>query len=127
MTRAADIYAEIHLRSDSLRGEIGAAKGSLSSFQADIGKLAGPARGFLLATGAAVALAVKAFADGERANDMLRSALRATGNEVDENYRKYSNFATAIAKVTTLSHDGVIQLQTLALNLAHRQRTSMRL
>ena len=117
MTRISSLYADLNLRTGSFRREVYGLRSGIRSLGGDVSLVSGAAKGFLLATGAAVAIAVRQFAAGEKAQAGLKSALAATGAEVDNNMASYGRFADQIASVTSLSVDQVAVLQTNAVNL----------
>lgn len=112
-----DLVADLRLGTGNLRGDIGRAKGIFGGLAGSLGLGGGAGLRQLTAIGAAVGLAVEEFAKADTASRGLKTALAATGAEVDNNFTRLSAFADEMRNSTVLSATFSKQMMTLALNM----------
>ena len=67
---------------------------------------------------AAVAgVSLKAFADQQKAETAMRSALQSTGQEVEKNFARMQQMASGIQKVTTVGDEMALEMAAVATNM----------
>ena len=67
---------------------------------------------------AAVAgVSLKAFADQQKAETAMRSALQSTGQEVEKNFARMQQMASGIQKVTTVGDEMALEMAAIATNM----------
>ena len=93
------------------------ARKRMERFQAGLERVSRHAMRFGLALAAGIGLAVRAYAKQERAENDLATALRATGQEVDANMRRFKELAAGIQKVTTYADEDILSFQAYATHL----------
>lgn len=67
--------------------------------------------------GAAIGYTVKLASTQQDAENGLKAALKATGQEVDKNFLKLSKQAAALQKVTTAGDEATMSVQALGINM----------
>lgn len=97
----------------NVTGAVGKVKGMLGGLSTS--GLA--ALGLGASIGAIGGIALKAFAESEAAEQGLRAALKATGQEVDGNMEKFSNLANALQSVTTQDDEATLAIIKTGLEM----------
>ncbi len=116
----AKAWVDIGARTVSWDRALGNVKKQMKGLGESLGAFSGHVYTFwgaLAGAGGGAAFALKSYAEQERADQQLKSALASTGNEVDKNYEKLKNFATQLQKSTVYGDDATEALIAYALNL----------
>src|SRR5712671_1869195 len=90
----AEAFVDIGANTKPLDSALVGVKGSITSLGSVFGKLQGYATAAFAAMSLAGGFVVHAFADAEAASSSLRTALAATGQEVNNNYAKLDGLAS---------------------------------
>jgi len=116
----AEVFVEVGTKLNPLKGGLARAKGMVSGFAKEAGGIMGSgfaALGLVAGIGATIALAVKEFAEAEKAERGLASALKATGQEVDSNLESMKKLAEAVKQCTTIDDDEVIAAMKVGVQM----------
>lgn len=120
--KLAELYTEINVKDQQARKQLKGFRGVLERQQANLEKISAVGRKAFLGISAGIGVAIKFGADQEKAENSLRSALEATGSEVEKNMKRFKDLAGAIQKVTTSGDEANLELMALALNLGVNEK-----
>jgi len=115
--KIAEAYAEIRTDSSKFVAGISAAQARLQKLDVALKQIGRAGMRFGLALAAGIGLAARAYAKQERAENDLATALRATGQEVEGNMRRFKELAAGIQKVTTYGDEQILAFQAYATHL----------
>lgn len=118
--KLAEAFVEFGANLNPLSAGLQRAKGMVASGVKGMGSIAQSGLvglGLAAGIGATVALSLKNFAKQEEAEKGLAAALRATGQEVDNNLGKMKTFASALQSVTTHGDETTLPIMQMGVNL----------
>jgi len=110
-------FVQISFKDTGVASGLAGIKRIVESSKASLAALSGYAKGFLAIAGAGAAYAVKEYIDMERQEERLRSALAATGQEVDANYKRLNDYADALSRATVYDEEAIKGTMAFATNL----------
>jgi hypothetical protein len=116
----ATAFVDIGARTTNFDKAVSGVKKSVAGLRSSFSALSGYSLavwGALAGAGGYAAVAVKNFMDAERADERLRAALRATGQEVEGNATRLDKFAQHLQSITVYEDDAVKGLMAYATNL----------
>ena len=90
---------------------------SLNRYEAGLQKAEKIAMGVSVAIAGIGIASLKAFSVQEQAEVKLRSALQATGQEVDTNFNSMKKFASELQKMTTVGDEASLEVMQMATNM----------
>lgn len=113
----AELFAVIKADSRQFDLALSNVKRSLENVKGHFDKLSGYAKYMFAGLAAGAVFATKSIMDQEQADIALKSALSATGQEVDGNLARLKAYAATLQTVTVFSDDAIQKNMALALNM----------